>query len=312
MRLLAGLPLFLALLSGGAGLPAAGGAGERKPLAAATVFPLAELARAVAGDAVEVLQLLPPGADVHTWQPRVGDVRRLAGADLVVSIGSGLEPWLPGLVKGAGAGRVPSLEASRGLDLLEGHEGHAAEEEPGGRGREDHDPHVWLDFLQDEKIVDALAGALAKLVPAETAGFRSRAEDLKKRLRALDASYREGLSGCAGREIFLAGHAAFGYLARRYGLVQVPVYGVSPDAAPTPKTTAGIAARAKRAKARTIFYEPGAGDKVARLIAAEAGADVRILHPGHNITPAQREAGVGFFDLMAENLEALRHGLAGR
>ncbi len=128
----------------------------------------------------------------------------------------------------------------------------------------------------------------------------------------MDAAYREKLAGCSGREFILAGHAAFGYLARRYGLVQTAVYGASPDALPTPKTTAGIVARARRDKTRTIFYEPGAGDKVARLIAAEAGADVRLIHPGHNITPAQKAAGVGFVRLRAGNLEALRHGLSAR
>lgn len=312
MRLILAVPLLLGLLPGSPCLAAAGRLEARKPVVVATVLPMAEFARAVAGEAAEVVQLLPPGADVHTWQPRVGDVRRLAEADLIVSVGSGLEPWLPGLIKGAGTGRVRSLEASHGLDLLEGYEEPAAGEEHGGHGGEDHDPHVWLDFLQDEKIADALAESLAGIAPAEAAGFRSRAAALKVRLRALDASYREGLKDCRGGQIFLAGHAAFGYMARRYGLVQVPVFGVSPDAAPTPKTTAGIAARAKRARTRTIFYEPGAGDKVARLIAAEAGADVRLLHPGHNLTPAQKAAGVGFFDLMAQNLEALRHGLAGR
>lgn len=312
MRFLISIPLLLSLLSGFPCLAAADRPESRKPVVVATVFPLAEFARAVAGEAAEVQQLLPAGADVHTWQPRIGDVRRLAGADLLISVGSGLEPWLPGLVKGAGADKVRNLVASQGLDLLEGHEGHEAGAEHGDQDGENHDPHVWLDFAQDERIVEGLAEALASLAPAEASGFRSRADALKNRLRALDASFREGLAGCAGGEIFLAGHAAFGYLARRYSLVQVPVFGASPDAAPTPKTTAGIAARAKRAKARTIFYEPGAGDKVARLIAAEAGADVRLLHPGHNISPAQKAAGIGFFELMADNLEALRHGLAER
>ncbi len=312
MRILIGVPLLLGLLGVPAPVPAAARIEPRKPVVVATIFPLAEFARAVAGEAAEVTQLLPPGADVHTWQPRVGDVRRLAGADLLLSVGAGLEPWLPGLVRGAGAGRLRELVASKGLDLLEVHEGHEAGEGHAGHADEGRDPHVWLDFGQDEKIVESLAETLAGLAPADAAGFRSRAETLKGRLRALDASYREGLAGCSRREIILAGHAAFGYLARRYGLVQTPVFGASPDAAPTPKTTAEIAARAKRTKARTIFYEPGAGDKIARLIAAEAGADVRLLYPGHNITPAQKAAGIGFFRLMEENLEVLRHGLSDR
>jgi zinc transport system substrate-binding protein len=280
----------------------------------ATVFPLAEFVRGVAGDAAEVALLLPPGADVHTWQPRVGDVRRLVVADLLVSIGGGLEPWLPGLIRGAGAARLRRLEASAGLPLLPAHAGH--DDEKGatheGEAGASFDPHIWLDFGLDGKIVDALTAALSELRPAEAAGFARRAESLKARLRDLDEAYRQGLRDCAGREIILGGHAAFAYLARRYGLVQTPLYGASPDAVPTPKTLADIVSRARRAGARTIFYEPSVGDKMARLVASEIGADVRLLHPGHNLSPGQAAAGVTFFSLMEDNLEALRHGLARR
>ncbi len=279
----------------------------------ATVFPLAEFVRGVAGEAAEVALLLPPGADVHTWQPRVGDVRRLVGADLLVSIGSGLEPWLPGLVRGAGASRLRRLEASAGLPLLPAHAGHGEEgEEHEGEAGEAFDPHVWLDFGLDAKIVDALTASLSEMAPAEAAGFARRAESLKARLRELDEAYRRGLRDYAGREIILGGHAAFAYLTRRYGLVQTPLYGASPDAVPTPKTLADIVARARRAGARTIFYEPSVGDKMARLVASEIGADVRLLHPGHNLSPGQAAAGVTFFGLMEDNLEALRHGLSRR
>jgi zinc transport system substrate-binding protein len=278
----------------------------------ATVFPLAEFAREVAGDAADVSLLLPPGADVHTWQPRVGDVRTLASADLLISVGGGLEPWLPGLVRGAAKPHMRRLEASAGLAVLPAHE-HEAEEGHGDEHAEEiFDPHVWLDFGLDEAIVDALVKTLTELAPAEAPGFGRRAEALKVRLRSLDAAYREGLRACAGREFILGGHAAFAYLARRYGLIQTSLYGASPDAVPTPKTMAAIVARARLSKARTIFYEPNVGDKMARLVAAEIGADIRLLHPGHNISPAQKAAGISFFRLMEDNLEALRHGLACR
>ncbi|HSA95575.1 MAG TPA: metal ABC transporter substrate-binding protein, partial [Acidobacteriota bacterium] len=72
----------------------------------ATVFPLREFAAAVAGERGEASLLLPPGAGVHTWQPRPGDIARLSAADLLIYIGSGLEPWLPGLLKAFPAGRI--------------------------------------------------------------------------------------------------------------------------------------------------------------------------------------------------------------
>jgi zinc transport system substrate-binding protein len=135
---------------------------------------------------------------------------------------------------------------------------------------------------------------------------------LKGRLRALDASYRTALGNCRDRKFLIGGHAAFSYLARRYGLEQVAVYGRSPDAAPTPREIASMIDRAKREGVKTIFFEPGVGDKMARLIAAEIGADIRILYPGHNLSPEQAAQGTTFFRLMEENLENLKHGLACR
>ncbi|MCX6561498.1 MAG: zinc ABC transporter substrate-binding protein [Candidatus Aminicenantes bacterium] len=312
MSSLINLALMLGLLAAPSAAPLSSGPAGAKLVVVATVFPLAEFARDVAGDAAVVSLLLPPGADVHTWQPRVGDVRALASADLLISVGGGLEPWLPGLVRGAAKPGLRRLEASAGLAVLPAHQHEAGESEPADHAEEAFDPHVWLDFGLDEAIVDSLAKALTDLAPGEAPGFGRRAEALKERLRALDAAFREGLRACAGREFILGGHAAFAYLARRYGLIQTSLYGPSPDAAPTPKTTAAIVARARRTKARTIFYEPNVGDKMARLVAAEIGADIRLLHPGHNISPAQKAAGISFFRLMEDNLEALRHGLACR
>jgi len=288
----------------------------RKLTIVATVFPLAEFARQIAGGRADVILLLPPGADVHTWMPKVSDVRKLESADLLVSIGRGLEPWLATLVRGTAAKAVPQLEAAVGLDLMP-----AGKEERGGQDRHpaedghDHggvDPHVWLDFALDEAIVDALTGAISRLAPDASGLFSENAEILKRRLRSLDEAYRLALNPYRDRSFFLGGHAAFGYLARRYGLVQVAVYGLSPDAGPTPRETAEAISRARAERARTIFYEPSSGDKMARLIASEIGADVRVLYPGHNLTPGQKAGGVTFFKLMESNLENLVHGLAGR
>jgi len=286
-------------------------AGEKIKVVA-TVFPLAEFAREIVGDRGEVVLLLSPGTDVHTWQPRVSDVRKIETADLLVSIGLGLEPWLESLVRGAGVKKTSSFEAAAGLDLIEADgDEHAAD---AGRSR-DHDgfdPHVWLDFSQDEMIADALSREFSRIAPAEAGFFSRNADVLKGRLRALDASFCADLAPFRGKEFFLAGHAAFAYLARRYGIRQVAVYGSSPDAAPTPRETAEIISRAKAGGVKTVFFEQAAGDKMARLIASEIGADVRVLYPGHNLNPEQAARGVTFFRLMEENLENLKHGFAGR
>jgi len=269
-----------------------------------TVFPLWEFTRAVVGDRGEVNLLLPPGADVHTWQPRVSDMEKLAASDLVIFIGADLEPWLADILRSISKPGLRTLEACRGLTLLPGNEGVQASGDNRG-----FDPHVWLDLSLDQMIVDRIETALSGIEPGSHTLFGRGAAAYKARLQALDAAFRDGLARCNQRTFVFGGHSAFAYLARRYHLEQIPVYGLSPDAAPTPKQLVEIIELAKKLKIKTIFFEASVSDKVARLIAAEVGARTSLLNPGHNLTKEQWKSQVTFLDLMAKNLENLKLGL---
>ena len=285
------------------------------PLAAkvrimATVFPLGEFASAVAGDRGETELLLPPGAGVHTWQPRPGDIGRLAACDLLVYIGANLEPWLPGLLKALPGGQVRTLEVTAGLSLLEA----AADDEHGhGEGaHEQLDPHVWLDFDLDARIVLKIAEELSRIDPAGRPEFTENAARLTARLLELDVKFRDGLAACRGRDIVLAGHGAFGYLARRYGLVQTALYGLSPDAQPRPLDLMKAVDFCRQKGVRTIFFENSVSPDLSRTLAREIDGRVLVLHAGHNLTRDEQDRGIGFFELMEENLNSLRDGLGCR
>ncbi|MCU0244062.1 MAG: zinc ABC transporter substrate-binding protein [Acidobacteria bacterium] len=301
--------LLAALLAAASAFGATAPAAKRTRILA-TVFPLQEFAAAVAGERGEAALLIPAGGGVHTWQPKPGDVARLADCDLLVYIGAGLEPWLPDLLRAFPPGRVRTLEAAAGLTVAgeEEHEaGHADEPDHGPL-----DPHVWLDFGLDARIVDALAAELGRIDPEGLPLFTANAARLKSRLAALDAEFAEGLAGCRGRTLVLAGHGAFGYLVRRYGLIQTALYGLSPDAQPRPRDLMAAVDLCRSRGIRTVFFENSVPPDLARTLAREIGGRVLVLHAGHNLTRDQREAGTGFFDLMRENLERLRDGLGCR
>ena len=276
----------------------------------ATVFPLREFAAAVAGDRGETELLLPPGAGVHSWQPRPGDLGRLAACDLLVYIGANLEPWLPGLLKALPGGKIRALEVTAGLSLLEA----VADDERGhGEGaHEQLDPHVWLDFELDAQIVRKIADELSSIDPAGRPEFTENADRLAARLRELDLKFRDGLAACRGRDIVLAGHGAFGYLARRYGLVQTALYGLSPDAQPRPLDLMKAVDLCRQKGVRTIFFENSVSPDLSRTLAREIDGRVLVLHAGHNLTRDEQDRGVGFFELMEENLSVLREGLGCR
>jgi zinc transport system substrate-binding protein len=283
---------------------------EAKVRIMATVFPLREFAAAVAGDRGEAELLLPPGAGVHTWQPRPGDIGRMAACDLLVYIGANLEPWLPGLLKSLPGGKVRALEATAGLSLIEAADG---DEHGHGEGPDEQlDPHVWLDFEIDVLIVRKIAEELSRIDPAGRPEFTANADRLAARLRELDVKFRDGLASCRGRDIVLAGHGAFGYLARRYGLVQTALYGLSPDAQPRPVDLMKAVEFCRQNGVRTVFFENSVSPALSRTLAREIGGRVLVLHAGHNLTRDEQDRGVDFFWLMEENLNSLRDGLGCR
>ena len=136
-----------------------------------SLFPLQEFSRAVGGEKVQVILLLPPGAEAHSWEPKPSDVVKIARADIFIYIGPSMEPWVDKVLKAAQGKKLLVLEATRGFPLLK------AEQEEEGMGPHSHghagpekmDPHVWLDFSLDLKIVDEIVTVFSEKDPAHAA-----------------------------------------------------------------------------------------------------------------------------------------------
>lgn len=275
MRRTALLLLTVALAAAACG-PEAGGDG--RPRVVAGFARLAEVAGAVGGDRVRVIDLTPPGAEPHDVELSSREVDAVDDADLVVYLGGGFQPAL------AEAAR----RARRRLDLL-----HADER---------RDPHIWLDPVRLSEAVGEVQRALAAADPGGAAGYGRRAGAFRAELAGLDAELRAGLATCRRRTIVTA-HAAFRYLARRYGLVQVAVTGVSPEAEPDPSRLADLADRVRREGLTTVFTEKLVSPRVAAALAREAGVAVAVLDPLEGRLPA------GYAAAMRANLAVLRTAL---
>ncbi len=271
-----------------------------------SVFPLLEFAGAVSGERGEVSLLLPPGAEIHTWQPRPSDIIRLSSADLFIYIGADLEPWLHDLLKSVRNPSLRVLEASQGIPLID-EEGivHNVHEHK----HVAHDPHIWLDFKNDQRIVDKIAAVLSEMDPEGSSVFKKNAFIYKEKLQMLDQKFKDGLMDCVHRTIILAGHGAFGYIVRSYNLRQISLYGLSPDSRPTPKKLIKVVELAKKYKIKVIFFEIRVRDELAKVLAEEVGARTLVLNPGANLTKEQLKSGKTFFDIMEANLENLKDGL---
>jgi zinc transport system substrate-binding protein len=278
-----------------------------------SVFPLKEFAKSVAGEKGEVSLLLPPGAEIHTWKPKPSDIIELSTSDVFIYIGAGLEPWLEDILKSVQNPNLMILEAGHGI-IQRGEEEHQHDpQESDSEHQHNHvDPHIWLNFEYDCVIVDKIKSLLSKIDPENSSTFEKNASKYKNILKNLDLRYQKDLSSCRSRYIFLGGHAAFGYLAQKYGLKQIALYGVSPDARPSPKKLAEVLEMAKKYKTETIFFEVYVSKELADVLAREIGARTLVLNPGANITKEQMRSGITFIKIMEDNLENLKNGLSCR
>jgi zinc transport system substrate-binding protein len=250
----------------------------------ASFFPLVDATRAIGGEAVEVTNLTPVGVEPHDIEINPRQLDRVADADLFVYLGGGFQPAVEDAAR----------RAPKAVDVRTGLEGAEAD-----------DPHVWLDPALFAQVVARIEAALAEVDPAGADGYRARAGDYRRRLEELDAEFRTGLAGCRQRTI-VTSHEAFGYLARRYGLEEVPISGLSPDAEPDPRRLAELADLVRTRGVTTVFTEELVSPRVAETLARETGVQTAVLSTVEGVAD---EDGGDYFSLMRENLATLRAAL---
>jgi zinc transport system substrate-binding protein len=267
----------------------------------ASFYPLQEFAQRAAGDRAVVRNLTPPGAEPHDFEPTPQDVLRLKQANVLIYNGAGFEPWVEKLLPEVSAATV-QINATAGLPLVRG-----VLEEDGKVGQR-LDPHVWLDPVLAAQQVDRIVDGLSRADPRSRAVFEANAARVKGDLEAVDRRYASTLAACRRRQ-FITSHAAFGYLARRYGLTQVAITGLDPESEPSPARLKQIILEARRTGARVIYYETLVNPRVSEVIAREVGARTAVLNPIEGLTPDEQRRGENYFTLMDANLKTLAEGL---
>jgi zinc transport system substrate-binding protein len=275
--------LAIALLVAGCG--AASGEKDKTSVVAA-FYPLAWAAEQVGRSEVDVRNLTPPGAEPHDVELAPRDVGRLQQADVVLYLSHGFQPAVEQAAGGAEGTRVDVLA---GLRLRKGVGDEAGKS----------DPHVWLDPVLFAHIVRRIGAVL---------GEPGHARSLVARLHSLDRDYRRGLAHCSRRD-FVTSHAAFGYLAARYDLHQIPITGIDPEAEPSPQRLQRLIALVRREHVNTVFFERLVSPRLAETVARDGGARAAVLDPIEGLTASEQARGYSYFTLMGENLRELRTAL---
>jgi len=307
-----------ALAAGAAGCgDGTGGAEGTAIKVVATTTQVADFARNVGGDRVQVVQLLQPNSDPHDYEPRPQDLRDATGAKLLLVSGDDLDGWATEVAKQVGLrDDVVDVGAGRPVELEGGHDHHEVEEEDehaGEEGDHDVDPHWWHDPRNVVSAIGVIAAALAKADPDGAAGYRERAAGYTAEVRAMDREVASCLERVpAAQRRLVSDHDAFGYLAHRYGIetVGAVIPSTTTQAQPSAGELTSLARTVEREGVRAIFPESSLNPKLAEAIARRTGAAVAGTLFADTLGPADGR-GATYVAAARANADTLVRGFTG-
>lgn len=276
------LALFLPLLFlGTSALAAAGG----KLRVVTTFAPITSLTLNVAGEAADVEQLLPPGAEPHDFALAPSDLRKLNKADVVVINGAGFEDWLGKSLRSL---KVRQIDASAGVRLV------------------DDNPHVWLDPVIAIAQVENIRKGLAERDPANAATYNANAKAFTARLKALDGEIRRETKRLRDKKL-LTVHDAFRYFANRYGFEVVGVIEELPGRDPSPRALKALREVIIKRKVKALFTEPQGSPQIVRSLSQDLQIPIVEIDPMELGEPSAAL----YETVTRRNLERLKEGLGG-
>jgi ABC-type Zn uptake system ZnuABC Zn-binding protein ZnuA len=255
-------------LAAGCGGSAGGGDTSGKLDVVASTTVVADWARQVGGAHVQVRGLLGANVDPHDFEPSTDEADAVAGADVLLASGAGLDTWMQDLASGSGSEHqvvtVAPTERLRPPALA-------------GASHEELDPHFWHDPTLAGSAVRRIERALADADPGHAGAYRANAGRYLARLGALDRELRRRFATVpAAERTMVTNHDAFGYLARRYGIriVGAAIPSTAEAAEPSARQTARLVDTIRREHVRAVFAEATASPKLVQQLARETGARV--------------------------------------
>jgi zinc transport system substrate-binding protein len=260
MAVLGGLALTLACARGTGPEPA-------RPLVVVSVLPQAYFVERLAGDAVEIDVMIPPGASPHTHEPTVRQMKALSRAKLYLAVG---HPHFT--FEGEWLGRLGRTGGLRVVAMASG-----------VPCRDEDDPHVWVSPAAARVLARNAAAALGELLPDRRAEIEDRLALFLAEIDAVDAEIRDTLAG-RSESAFLVFHPSWGCFASDYGLEQLAIEHEGKE--PTAGQLARLIERARAEGVRAVLVAPQYSRESAEAVASEIGAEVRTVDPLSRDWPA--------------------------
>ncbi len=257
-----------------------------------------EFAKAVGGDKVEILTIIPDGTEPHDFEPKAQDLAGLSKAQVFVYNGFGMEAWVNNAIQAADNKNLITVEASKGGTPVTNTDPSMIS----AHGQ--YDPHIWISLKGAEIEAQNIRDGLIKADPADKDYFNKNYADFVSQLENLYAEYNTKFQSIAMKD-FVTGHAAFAYLCRDFGLTQNSVEDVFAEGEPSAQKLTELIDFCKKNNVKTIFVEDMVSPAVSQTLASEVGAAVKTIY-----TIESSEDNISYIDRMKANLKEIYDSLS--
>jgi ABC-type Zn uptake system ZnuABC Zn-binding protein ZnuA len=231
---------------------------------AATIFPLADIARNIGGDKITVITIMPPGASPHTFEINPRIVESAMGMTMLFKIGAGLDNWAEGIT-GAMREKPQIVDLSKVIRLRKLPDGSA-------------DPHYWLNLENGMIIAKTIADSLSVLDPADTEFYQENLTKYLEELRGANDQLKKMFVNLPDKKLATF-HEAWFYFAQAYGLEVTTAFEPFPGKEPTPEFLAEFTKTIKENKIKVIFTEPQFSTEVIIQVAKDLGVKLQLVDP---------------------------------
>ncbi|MGB9812899.1 MAG: metal ABC transporter substrate-binding protein [Thermovenabulum sp.] len=254
-----------------------------------SIYPLYDFTKKIGQDYIVVENITPTGVEPHEFEPSISKISKIYESNAFIYLGEPMDPW---------AEKLRGDLAQKGIAVLKVGEGLI----------EGNDPHIWLSPKKSMQMAKKIYDLLVKVDEKNKAVYEKNYDRLIEELKKLDDEYKKELASTRLRD-FVVSHAAFGYLAKEYGLNQVSIKGLSPQEEPSLKHIKNLIDFCRERGIKYILAESLETPKEAQALAEEAGLKILTLNPIEGLTDEEEKANEDYFSLMRKNLEVLKEAL---
>lgn len=278
-----------------------------------TVFPPYDLARQIAGDDAEISILLPPGSEIHNYEPSAKDMIAIRNCDIFLYIGGENEQWAEKLINSNDTENVTAVKLIDYVPTLsEDEDEHDHDHDHEHKHEHETDEHIWTSPKNAQLMLSAVYDAICKVDPSDKQTYTKNKDAYAKQLSDLDNAYRSAVDNAKNKTIVLADKFPFRYLAHEYGLEFSAAFAAcSDESEPGVSTMIKLTKTIKENNIPAVYYLEFSSTKIADTLCDETGATKLMLHSCHNVSKQDIENNVSYVDLMKQNLENLKSTLNG-